>query len=171
MGSNCLCLTSSSYRAKTGKFFHFSKRMFVLSISPIVQMNQYSIKVNDALERYGARTHGSLARRVERLKRFTDIKNRKYADEIRLENVRMMANQERDERVKNRVHEIRKSAPVFLRRNLKKEFDKVADEPQQEVEIPMTSSPSRYNLRPRKENGLNLLWRAIQNGFVNANRG
>lgn len=170
----------------------------------------YSIKVNEALERYGAKTHGSLARRVERLKRFTDITNRKYADEIRLEDARMIANQEREERVKNRVRDILLSgtgktgrqntmehAPVFLKRNLRRnlahEFENASGwyamgspnymkntniakmkkeaylaEPSQSVEIPMTHS---YNLRPREENGLNLLWRAIQNGFVNTNRG
>lgn len=150
----------------------------------------YSIKVNEALERYGAKTHGSLARRVERLKRFTDLKNKQYAEEIRLEDARMVANQEREERVKNRVRELQ-SPPVFLRRNLKKEssgwhamgspnYLKNTDtikmkkeaylwEAQQEVEIPTTSHS--YNLRPREENGLNLLWRAIQNGFVSANRG
>jgi hypothetical protein len=120
----------------------------------------YSIKVNEALERYGAKTHGSLARRVERLKRFTDMKNRKYAEEIRLEDARMVANQEREERLQRRLNELK---PV--RRNLNEEF--------QEVEIPTTSRrPSHsYNLRPREETGLNLLWRAIQNGFVNTNRG
>jgi len=160
---------------------------------------QYSIAVDKALESYGARTHGSLARRVDRLKRFTDMKNRKYAEDIRLEHARMMANQEREERVQRRIREIyseEKTAPVFLRRNLKKEFDNVSGwhamgspnylknmdtikmkkdaylwEAQQEVEIPTT--PSRYNLRPRRESahGLNLLWQAIQNGFVNTNRG
>ena len=114
--------------------------------------NQYSIKVNQALESYGARTHGSLARRVERLKRFTDMKNRQYAAEIRLEHARMMANQEREERVQRRIREI------------------------QEVGVPVyTPTPRRpshsYNLRPREENGLNLLWSAIENGFVNTNRG
>jgi DNA-directed RNA polymerase specialized sigma24 family protein len=131
----------------------------------------YSIKVNEALQSYGARTHGSLARRVERLKRFTDMKNKQYADEIKLEHARMMANQEREERVQNRIRELKKeSAPVFLRRNLRKVS---IAEPQQEVEIPTTLTPSRYNLRPRRESahGLNLLWQAIQNGFVNPNRG
>lgn len=155
----------------------------------------YSIKVNEALERYGAKTHGSLARRVERLKRFTDITNRKYADEIRLEDARMIANQEREERVKNRVRELH--APVFLKRNLRRnlaqEFENASGwyamgspnylkntdtikmkkeaylaEPSQTVEIPTTHT---YNLRSREDNGLNLLWRAIQNGFVNTNRG
>lgn len=167
----------------------------------------YSIKVNEALERYGAKTHGSLARRVERLKRFTDMKNRKYAEEIRLEDARMIANQEREERVKNRVRDILLSgtgktgrqntmehAPVFLKRNLRRNLVQESSgwyamgspnylkntdtikmkkeaylaEPSQEVEIPTTHT---YNLRPREENGLNLLWRAIQNGFVNTNRG
>lgn len=137
---------------------------------------QYSIKVNEALESYGARTHGSLARRVERLKRFTDMKNKRYADEIKIEHARMMANQEREERVQRRIRELQKeSAPVFLKRNLK------FREPQQEVEIPMTSRrPSHsYNLRPRDAevptsnayNRLNNLLQAIQNGFVNPNRG
>jgi len=108
----------------------------------------YSIKVNQALESYGARTHGSLARRVERLKRFTDMKNRQYAAEIRLEHARMVANQEREERVQRRIREI------------------------QEVGVPVyTPTSHSYNLRPREENGLNLLWRAIENGFVNTNRG
>lgn len=163
----------------------------------------YSIKVNEALERYGAKTHGSLVRRVERLKRFTAITNHKYAEDIRLENIRMMANQEREERINNRVRE---HAPVFLKRNLRRnlapEFENTSGwyamgspnymkntniakmkkeaylaEPSQEVEIPTTSHS--YNLRSRSgelpmdrmDNGLNLLWRAIQNGFVNTNRG
>ena len=50
--------------------------------------SQYSIAVNKALESYGASTHGSLERRVERLKRFTDLKNKRYAEEIRLEETR-----------------------------------------------------------------------------------
>jgi hypothetical protein len=141
----------------------------------------YSIKVNEALQSYGARTHGSLARRVERLKRFTDMKNKQYAAEIRLEHARMMANQEREERVQNRIRELQnESAPVFLRRNLRKNTDMVKmkkeaylTEPQQEVEIPMTSRrPSHsYNLRSRQESGMTALWQAIQNGFVNVNRG
>ena len=152
---------------------------------------QYSIKVNEALERYGAKTSGSLARRVERLKRFTAMTNKKYADDLKLDHARMMANQEREERVQRRIREAydeEKTAPVFLKRNLRRNLDQeflnVMDkreealennrrrytEPQQEVEIPMTPSHS-YNLRSRKENGLNLLWQAIQNGFVNTNRG
>lgn len=169
----------------------------------------YSIKVNEALERYGAKTHGSLARRVERLKRFTDMKNRKYADEIRLEDARMIANQEREERLKNRVRDILlsgtgKTGRQSVARNLAQEFENASGwyamgspnylkntdiakmkketylaEPSQSVEIPfvpsnthwVTPEQHRYNLRPRQENGLNLLWRAIQNGFVNPNRG
>ena len=149
-------------------------------------MNQYSIKVNEALERYGAKTCGSLARRVERLKRFTAETNKKYADEMRLENARMIANHEREERVQKRIREEknvrrnldqellnaidtreealeRNRAPVFLRRNLRRE-------PQQEVEVPMTPSSS-YNLRPRKDHGMRLLLRAIENGFVTTKRG
>lgn len=147
----------------------------------------YSIKVNEALESYGARTHGSLARRVERLKRFTDMKNKQYADEIKVEHARMMARHEREERVKNRLRELKKDfpewytgppgtldakpAPVFLKRNLPKEVEQV-------VEIPMTTSrrPSHsYNLRSNRQSyritTFNDVWRAIQNGFVNTNRG
>lgn len=148
---------------------------------------QYSIKVNEALERYGAKTSGSLARRVERLKRFTATTNKKYADDLKLDHARMMANQEREERVQKRIQQAydeEKTAPVFLRRNLRRNLDQdflnVMDkreealernrEAHQEVEIPMTPRHS-YNLRSRQENGLNLLWQAIQNGFVNPNRG
>lgn len=141
----------------------------------------YSIKVNEALERYGAKTHGSLNRRVERLKRFTDLKNKQYAEEIRLEDARMIANQEREERVKNRLRvpsPRRKSSgwhamgsPNYLKDTdtIKMKKEAYLAEAQQEVEIPTTSHS--YNLRPREETGLNLLWRAIQNGFVNTNRG
>jgi hypothetical protein len=153
---------------------------------------QYSIKVNEALERYGAKTCGSLARRVERLKRFTGQTNKKYADEMRLENARMMANQEREERVQRRIREIydeeKKTAPVFLRRNLRRNLDQeflnAMDNREealdasrsrwkkeiQEVEVPMTPSSS-YNLRPRKDHGMRLLLRAIENGFVTTKRG
>jgi hypothetical protein len=51
----------------------------------------YSIKVNEALERYGARTHGSLERRIERLKRFTDITNMQYAEQLRVQNEEFLA--------------------------------------------------------------------------------
>jgi hypothetical protein len=157
---------------------------------------QYSIAVDKALASYGARTHGPLQRRVERLKRFTDMKNRQYADEIKIEHARMMANQEREERVKNRLQ----SPPVFLRRNLRKEFDNAAGwyamgspnylkdtntikmkkeaylaEPSQEATIPTYVRPAStpYNLRPRSNSyhGLSLLCRAIENGFVAVNRG
>lgn len=128
---------------------------------PTVRMTsgyQYSIKVNEALESYGARTHGSLARRVERLKRFTDMKNRQYAEDIRVDHARMVANQEREERIQRRVRQIESDAPVFLRRNLRRSRPQVVER-----------RPSHcYNLRPR---GLDLLWAAIQNGFVNPNRG
>ena len=123
------------------------------------------MKINEALERYGAKTCGTLERRVERLKRFTELKNKQYAGELRVEDARMIANQEREDRVKNRIRELQ-SAPVFLRRNLKRSFDEVA----QEVEIPMT--PSRYNLRSRPANyGMDLLAAAIENGFVKTRRG
>ena len=158
---------------------------------------QYSIKVNEALERYGAKTCGSLDRRVARLKRFTTMTNQKYADEIRLEDARMMAREERQQRVENRVREIleeveQKAQPrgricrgpsprrkSKINRSLLPEFERMATrsqssyvEEEQEVEIPTT--PSRYNLRPRftaDMNGMELLWTAIQNGFVNTRRG
>lgn len=125
---------------------------------------QYSIKVNEALESYGARTHGSLARRVERLKRFTDLKNRAYTEELRVEHARMMANQEREERVKNRVRELMLNGTGKTgRRSVMRNLADEADEP----------TPPRYNLRSRRDSahGLNLLWQAIQNGFVDVNRG
>ena len=138
-----------------------------LAIIPTVRMAsnyQYSIKVNEALESYGARTSGDLARRVERLKRFTDLKNKRYANDLRLEHARMVANQEREERTRNRVREVvlsgtGKSGQQSVVRNLENELQQ---------EVPRHD----YNLRSREEeNGLHLLWRAIQNGFVNVNRG
>jgi hypothetical protein len=152
----------------------------------------YSIKVNEALERYGAKTHGSLARRVERLKRFTDLKNRKYAEDIRLEKAREDAREAQKLRTEERIRQIyaQERKDEYLERNgvsnkwhamgspnylkdtntIKMKKDAYLWEAQQEAEIPTTPSHS-YNLRPREENGLNLLWRAIQNGFVNTNRG
>jgi hypothetical protein len=47
-----------------------------------------STRVNNALETYGAKTFGSLPRRMERLQRFTDLQNKQYAEEIREENAR-----------------------------------------------------------------------------------
>jgi hypothetical protein len=47
---------------------------------------QTSTRVNAALENYGAKTFGSLPRRLERLQRFNDVQNRKYAEQIRQEN-------------------------------------------------------------------------------------
>ena len=141
---------------------------------------QYSIKVNQALERYGAKTCGTLDRRVARLKRFTAMTNKKYADDIRLEDARMMAREERQQRVENRVREILEETEQKVQprgrinRCLLPEFERMTTrsqsryvEEEQEVEIPMT--PSRYNTR--STSGLNLLWEAIQNGFVNTRRG
>jgi hypothetical protein len=107
----------------------------------------YSIKVNEALESYGARTHGSLARRVQRLKRFTDRTNQRYAEEVRLDHARMMANQEREERVQKRVRELH-------------------------VEEKLRERTCPYNLRSRRGSvcSLNSVWRAIQNGFVSTSR-
>jgi len=131
---------------------------------------QYSIKVNEALERYGAKTCGPLERRVERLKRFTEMKNNAYAAGLRVDDARMIANQEREYRVKNRVREIYNQEFLAaidkrdgVRRNLLQEFNEAIEE---------ADTPSRYNLRPRTENyGMNLLATAIENGFVNARRG
>lgn len=61
---------------------------------------KYSIAVDEALRNYGARTHGSLERRVERLKRFTDMKNKQYAAEIRLEEARRQHDQSRQDFLK-----------------------------------------------------------------------
>jgi hypothetical protein len=145
---------------------------------------QYSIKINEALERYGAKTCGSLERRVARLKRFTTLTNQKYAEEIRLEDARMMAREERQQRVDNRIREIleeteQKAQPRGrinrgpspkrrINRSLLPEFERMTTrsqtryvEEEQEVEI-----PARYTT-----SGLNLLWEAIQNGFVNTRRG
>ncbi len=114
---------------------------------------QHSIKVNEALESYGARTHGNLARRVERLKRFTELKNRAYAEELRVDRLREMM-----------CHGTGKTGRQSVMRNLADQFD--------EVEIPMIDEP-RYNLRSQRNsaNGMNLLLRAIENGFVDVNRG
>lgn len=138
----------------------------------------YSIKVNEALESYGARTHGSLARRVERLKRFTDMKNKQYADEIKIEHARMMARHEREERVKNRLRELKKDFPAWYMGPPETLEPRPFTEITQVVEIPVTASrrPSHsYNLRPRQSYTIttfNDVWRpAIQNGFVNPNRG
>jgi hypothetical protein len=121
---------------------------------------QYSIAVNKALASYGAKTHGSLERRVERLKRFTDLKNKRFAGELRLEQAREDAREAQKRRTEERIRQIY-----------------AEEEAHQETEIPMyVRRPSTpYNLRsrpgPEPESGLNLLCRAIENGFVNTNRG
>lgn len=116
---------------------------------------QYSIAVNKALASFGAKTHGSLERRVERLKRFTDLKNKRFADEIRLEQVREDAREAQKRRTEERIRQLY-----------------AEEEAHQEAEIPTyVSRPSSpYNLRPRAD-GLNLLCRAIENGFVSTRRG
>jgi hypothetical protein len=95
----------------------------------------------------------------------------------------MMANQEREERVQRRIREIYDEENK-ARRNLDQEFLQALDtrenalemnrrnrreEPSQEVDVDTLSSP--YNLRPRKDHGMRLLLRAIENGFVNTKRG
>ena len=52
---------------------------------------QTSTHVNAALENYGAKTFGSLPRRLERLQRFNDVQNKKFAAEIQQENERAQA--------------------------------------------------------------------------------
>ena len=44
-----------------------------------------SARVNNSLERYGAKTFGSLPRRIERLQRFVDLENKKYTEQLRQE--------------------------------------------------------------------------------------
>ncbi len=105
--------------------------------------SQYSIAVNKALESYGASTHGSLERRVERLKRFTDLKNKRYAEEIRLEEARQ----------ENRELEQEVEIPVYHETKWR------------------VITGNQYNLRSRQQGGLNLLLRAIENGHVNTKRG
>lgn len=117
---------------------------------------QYSIKVNEALERYGAKTCGTLERRVERLKRFTSMKNKQYAAEIRVADARMIAIQEREDR-------------KCVRRNLMSEFNKSYDDIIDGVPVIYKNTPY-YNLRSTAY-GMNLLYSAIENGFVNAKRG
>jgi hypothetical protein len=50
-----------------------------------------SAHVTTALENYGAKTFGSFPRRLERLQRFNDVQNKKYAEQIREENERANA--------------------------------------------------------------------------------
>lgn len=87
---------------------------------------------------------------MERLKRFTDATNKRYAAEIRLEDARQRAMEEQEQRVQQRIREL-----------------------EQEVEIPTyhVITGNRYNLRSRQENGLNLLLQAIENGHVKTRRG
>ena len=106
-------------------------------------MPSISMKVNEALERYGAKTHGSLERRVERLKRFTEVQNKSYAAQIRLEDARVTAQHECMERMQIRSREI-----------------------YQEVEIPTLRPRGRDS-----DAGLKLLLRAIENGHVSVTRG
>ena len=105
-----------------------------------------SIKVNEALESYGAKTHGSLERRMERLKRFTDLKNKSYAQQIKQD-------QEFLELIDKRYG---------------------FTEEHQESNIPVYLSPaSPYNLRSRSDpdRGMKLLLTAIENGYVTTKRG
>jgi hypothetical protein len=50
-----------------------------------------SAHVTTALENYGAKTFGSLPRRLQRLQRFNDVQNKKFAAEIQQENERAQA--------------------------------------------------------------------------------
>jgi hypothetical protein len=51
---------------------------------------QANTRINSSLERYGAKTFGSLPRRMERLQRFVDVENKKYAEQIRQENTQIV---------------------------------------------------------------------------------
>jgi uncharacterized protein YceH (UPF0502 family) len=66
----------------------------------------YSILLNEALATYGAKTHGSLQRREERLQRFTDMKNKRFAAEIRRENVCEDAREAQKRRTQERIRQI-----------------------------------------------------------------
>jgi hypothetical protein len=129
----------------------------------------YSVKVNEALRSYGARTHGSLDRRVERLKRFTDLKNKRFAAELRLEEARMDAREAQKRRTQQRIREI------YDQELLHAIDQRYGFEEHSEANVPTTyvSPASPYNLRSRTdpEYGMKLLARAIENGFVNAKRG
>lgn len=86
---------------------------------------------------------------MERLKRFTDLTNKRYAAQIRLEETRQRVMEEQEQRIR---------------------------ELEQEVEIPVYHETkwnviTGYNLRPRQENGLSLLLQAIENGHVKTRRG
>lgn len=149
----------------------FSKRICVydnlLSLSPKMSSTyRYSIAVDEALRSYGAKTHGSLERRVERLNRFKDVKNKNYAAEISLEQSREDMRQQQKRRTEERIRQIYDEEREFNRqeflRNLK---DRESWQP------PAACQEHRYNLRAREENGLHLLCRAIENGFVNTRRG
>lgn len=85
---------------------------------------------------------------MERLKRFTEATNKRYAAQIRLEETRQRVMEEQEQRVQQRVREL-----------------------EQEVEIPVYRVITGYNLRSRQENGLNLLLQAIENGHVKTRRG
>jgi uncharacterized protein YceH (UPF0502 family) len=89
-----------------------SKRICVFQTHtnhPTVRMTttyQYSTAVNKALATYGAKTHGSLQRREERLQRFTDVKNRRFAAEIRRESVCEDAREAQKRRAQERIRQI-----------------------------------------------------------------
>ena len=114
---------------------------------------KYSNSVDEALRSYGARTHGTLERRVERLKRFTDLRNKHYAAEIRLEHAREEARRNREYRVGAAIDELNK-----------REFLNMLDRWQ-----PPQVCNHHYNLRSRDENGLHMLAHAaetLENGFA-----
>lgn len=109
---------------------------------------EYSKAITHSLESFGAKTFGSLDRRQERLQRFIDLQNKKYAKEIQQEEARTNVREEQEEHINKRVKELR-----------------------QDVEVPTATSV--YNLRSRSdpEYGLKLLIRAIENGYVTTRRG
>ena len=121
---------------------------------------KYSNAVDEALRSYGAKTHGSLERRVERLNRFKDVKNREYAAEIRLEQAREDAREEQKRRAEERIRQIYEEEREFNRQ----EFLRILDDRMASWK-PARVCPThthKYNLRPRQENGLHLLARAAE---------
>lgn len=111
-----------------------------------------STRVNNALETYGAKTFGSLPRRIERLQRFTDVTNKQYAAEIREENARYNTRSRRaSEPAVQRTSTVVWPALTITR------------------EVPTHNYPLRSTTRAAQD--LLHLSRAIENGRVTTRRG
>lgn len=80
---------------------------------------QYSIRVDEALASYGAKTFGTLERRVARLSEFTTFENNRVALAPRTRDERMSLRQERKDNVRRNL------APEFegARYNLRSRTD------------------------------------------------